>query len=101
MDEHAESLPGETRSKLHQARTKAVAHNPGARYGLWLGAGAVAASLTVAVLVADQEPPPLPDIYADPTQQAAAENLELMDDLEFIAWLVLQEDMANESGNNT
>ncbi|MFT5212275.1 MAG: hypothetical protein ACI9CE_004017 [Flavobacterium sp.] len=34
---------------------------------------------------------PLPSIYEDPIQQAAAEEMELLNDLEFVAWLLLEE----------
>ena len=44
----------------------------------------------VAVFVV-REPAGLPGIYEDPMQQAGAEEMELMDDLDFMAWLVLEE----------
>ncbi|MFT7218679.1 MAG: hypothetical protein ACI8Z1_000290 [Candidatus Azotimanducaceae bacterium] len=101
LNDHVDGLDGATLSKLHRLRFKAVANQLG--HKIWfplracLGAGALAASIAVAVLFIDRQPSPLPAIYGDPSQQAAAENLELMDDLEFIAWLVLEEDLANET----
>lgn len=95
LDDSAESLDGQTRSRLHQARNRALAS--GGSRSSWLGwsvTGSLATSLAVAFLLlgpADQTPP-LPDIYADPVQQAVAEDLELMDDLDFIAWLVMEEE---------
>ena len=93
LDESVDQLDGSTLSKLHQARSQALGR--GIRklpeYSGWAGAGALVASFAVALVYFDQSPPPLPAIYEDPLQQAAAENMELMDDLEFIAWLVLEE----------
>lgn len=101
LNEHVDGLDGATLSKLHQARSKALANQSGGKiwfpHRAWLGAGTLAVSIAVAVLFIDRQPSPLPAIYEDPRQQAAAENLELMDDLEFIAWLVLEEDLADET----
>lgn len=104
LDEHAEHLDAATLSKLHQARNKALEkdkRNISIGAG-WAGAGALAASLAVGVIYFDtQQVPTLPAIYEDPLQQAAAEEMELMDDLEFYAWLVLQEDEPYEDGEST
>ena len=93
LDEHVDKLDSATLSKLHQARSQALegAGRRQTNYPGWVGAGALAASLSVAFVYFEQQPPPLPSIYEDPIQQAAAADLELMDDLEFIAWLVLEE----------
>lgn len=99
LDEHSSALDAATLSKLHQSRNLALDAKPGrvtAPAG-WIGAGALAASLTVAVVYFDARPDAtLPVIYDDPLQQAVAEELELMDDLEFYAWLVLQEESFDE-----
>ena len=95
LDDSAESLDGHTRSRLHQARNRALASGRWRSPWLnWSLTGSLAASLAVAVLLLNpsDSTPPLPDIYADPVQQAVAEDLELMDDLDFIAWLVMEED---------
>lgn len=95
LDEHADSLDGPTLSRLHQMRSNAISRktrSPYLPYVGWTGAGAVAASLFVAVVYLDRSPEPLPTIYEDPLQQAAAEELELINDLDFYAWMVLEED---------
>ena len=38
----------------------------------------------------------LPEIYADPTQQAAAQDIDLLDDMEFMMWLVYEETAEDE-----
>ncbi len=94
LDESVDGLDGPTLSKLHRARSNAVARAGQTTPSSWLGwttAGAVAASLAVAAIYIDRQPPPLPSIYEDELQQAAAEDMELLDDLDFIAWLVLEE----------
>ena len=105
LEEHAAGLDGKTASALHRARVTAL-QSQGHRRPLagplaWAGSAAVTASLVVALFLYNQKTIPLPDIYADPAQQAAAEELELMDDLEFIAWLVLEEELADETGNQS
>ena len=105
LDKHVDGLDAATLSKLHQARNQAL-ESAGKRVGLpaysgWVGAGAMAASLVVGVVYFNQQPPPLPAIYEDPIQQAAAEEIELMDDLDFVAWLVLEEDDLNHVDSST
>ena len=99
LDDHVDGLDAATLSKLHQARNEALALAGKpisfAAYSGWLGVGAMAASLVVGVVYFNQLPPPLPAIYEDPVQQAAAQEIELMDDLDFVAWLVLEEDDLN------
>ncbi len=103
LDENVDQLDGPTLSKLHQARSQALKRRvrilPG--YTGWLGTGALTASFAVALVYFDQSPPPLPAIYEDPLQQAAAEDMELMDDLEFMAWLVLEEGDNDNAVNST
>jgi hypothetical protein len=111
LDENVDKLDAATLSKLHQARNRAVesasksaGKSAGKKlpaYSGWVGAGAMAASLAVGVVYFNQQPPPLPAIYEDPVQQAAAEEIELMDDLDFVAWLVLQEDDFNHVDTST
>ena len=102
LDEHADALDGPTRARLHQARNRALAGvSPVRRVLPWAGAGAVAAGIFAVTLLVTQATPPLPAIYEDPLQQAAAEDMELMDDLEFMAWLVLEEDYQDDAANNS
>ena len=105
LDEHADALDASTLSKLHQARNAAVEGAGTSKLHVpmpWIAAGAAASGLLVAVLFMDrQTPAPLPAIYSDPVQPAAAEEMELLDDLEFMAWLVLEDEFAGEQGENT
>ena len=101
LDDNVDALDAATLSKLHQARNRALEAKRRPQVGAWLGAGAIAASLTVAVITFDQQPTQLPAIYEDPLQQAAAEDLELMDDLDFVAWLVLEEETFDNVDQST
>lgn len=105
LDEHVDGLDAATLSKLHRARNEALAlaakRTGFSAYSGWLGAGAMAASLVAGVVYFNQQPPPLPAIYEDPVQQAAAEEVELMDDLDFVAWLVLAEEDVNHVDSST
>ncbi len=103
LDENVDKLDAATLSKLHQARNAALAgtNKKLPAHSGWVGAGAMAASLAVGIVYFNQQPPPLPGIYEDPIQQAAAEEIELMDDLDFVAWLVLQEDDVNHVDTST
>jgi len=93
LSEDVEHLDAETLSRLRQARTRALGKRQRRAIWYWPAAGALAAGLLVLVLY-PEEPPPLPSIYEDPVQQAAAEDLELLEDLEFYAWLALEEEGA-------
>ena len=57
----------------------------------WVPAGAMAAGILAVGIYQNQAQLPLPAIYQDPVQQSAAENMELLENLEFAAWLVLKE----------
>lgn len=92
LDDSVEYMDGPTRARLHRARSAALEGRR--RRPTWVGwaaTGTVAASFAAALIYMDTQPPPLPPIYEDPVQQAAAEEMELMDDLEFVAWLVMEE----------
>ena len=98
LNENTASLDADTQGRLQQARLRAIARLRTAedvqRKPLWFSlvpAGAVAAGLMAVVIYLDQVQPPLPEIYQDPEQQAAAENMELLENLEFTAWLALRE----------
>ena len=96
LDESVAHIDGPTASKLHQARSRALEAKPRPfAWQAWSGAGAVAASVALVAIFVGREPASMPVIYEDPVQQAVAEELELMDDLDFMAWLVLEESEAN------
>ena len=98
LDEKSESLDADTQRRLSQARMKAIARL-GVTQGTqqrplwfsWVPAGAMAAGLLAVGIYQNQAQLPLPAIYQDPLQQLAAENMELLENLEFAAWLVLKE----------
>ena len=99
LDEGTVNLDAETQSRLAQARMKAIARL-GVRQSTqqrpawitWAPAGAMAAGLLAVGIYQNPAQLPLPAIYQDPLQQSVAENMELLENLEFAAWLVLQED---------
>ncbi len=97
LDESADAIDGPTLSKLHQARSRAVERAQSRRFTVnqWVPAGAVAASFALVAVTYLQAPEPLPHIYEDPVQQATAQDMELLEDLEFIAWLAAQEDASD------
>ncbi len=85
--EQAESLDGATRSRLAQARARALERQERpATFWPWLSAGAVAAVAgvtAVAVLQTRDATLPLEDLDV----LMADESLELLEDLEFYLWL--------------
>lgn len=97
LDEESASLDADTQRRLSQARMKAIArlgatqstHRP--LWYSWVPASAMAAGLLALGIYQNQAPLPLPAIYQDPVQQSAAENMELLENLEFAAWLILKE----------
>ena len=92
LDESINGLDAATLSKLHQARNIALdQESQGVPLRQWGFGGAVLSSFLLMGIYFYQLTPPLPEIYADPIQQASAENIELLDDLEFFAWLLLEE----------
>jgi hypothetical protein len=92
LDESIDNLDGETQRRLKQARLSALeVTRPTTNWLVWAPASAVAAGLMAVVIYLNQAQPPLPPIFQDPVQQTVAENMELLDDLEFVAWLVLEE----------
>lgn len=93
LDESSEHMDAATLSRLHQLRNQALAapRRPALPWYGWASGGAVAASVLVAILFVDR-PQPLPMIFEDQSQQTAAENIELLEDMEFMAWMLLQEE---------
>jgi predicted PP-loop superfamily ATPase len=92
LDEGIDSIDSATLSRLHRARNRALKSqkkiNPWLK---WSGGGAIAATVLFAMNISLESVEPLPSIYEDPIQQAAAEEIELLNDLEFVAWLLLEE----------
>ena len=110
FSESVHGLDGETRSKLAQARAKAVeAAGSGRRY--WLPApsalvplgGVAAAALAVALIWQNPETTPASmqaTVLNDLDILLEGENLDLFEDLEFYAWLLEQEELL-EGGETT
>lgn len=90
LDQHSEGLDAATLSRLHQARNKAI-EGKSSNWISWGFGGAIAASVFLGVLVLYRPIVPLPGIYEDPLQQAVAEEIDLLNDLEFVAWLIIEE----------
>jgi len=90
LDLHSEGLDAATLSRLHRARNEAI-ERKSSSWIQWGFGGAVVASVCLVVLVFYQPNAPLPGIYEDPIQQAVAEEIELLNDLEFVAWLIIEE----------
>lgn len=63
---------------------------PRRRWLLWGGMTTAAAGLLLAVAVSRQAPAPLP--VFEEQAFAAAEDLELLEELEFLAWLEMEEE---------
>jgi hypothetical protein len=92
LDEKADNLDAATQSRLRQARMRALDSAPKRpEWLVWGPASAVAAGLMAVGIYLNQAQPPLPAIYQEPEQQTVAENMDLLDDLEFVAWLALEE----------
>lgn len=93
FDESVERLDARTRSKLTQARNRALDEvKKGARRRwIWAPAGgfAVAAVLAVGVVLWQDRTPQQPGAAAieDLEIVADSENIELLQDVEFYAWL--------------
>ena len=100
LDESLSSIDGATLSRLHQSRNRALERKKILKPWIqWSGGGAIAASILFTASLYYQPAPTLPSIYEDPAQQAAAEDIELLNDLEFVAWLLLEESEDGESIN--
>jgi len=100
---HSEQqLPSETQLKLHLARRRAVAaaEQRGASRRTWYtvgaGGGALAAAALVLVMLSTPQALQLPNL--DEEELAAAQDVELLEELEFVAWmLAMEEDNAPPS----
>lgn len=99
LDDSVDALDAATLSRLNQARQKAL---DAPRSSLFFGnrTGLVFASFAVAAIVAllwtatpSQPPETLAQQYEDIDMLTADADLELLEDLEFVSWL-LEEDLA-------
>jgi hypothetical protein len=93
----AQGVPDDVAARLRQARQAAVA-SVDAR-PRWAGitrtlapAGGLAAGALIALVFLRGGPAALPDM--DERELAAAAEMELLDDMEFVAWLIETEDDA-------
>lgn len=96
FDDHVESLDAQTRSRLTQARYAALeAAGPKRAYAPWLG-GAVAAGTVAALVVINPVDTQVQDPQVDTAMAEQAtdfeillgdDELEMLEDLEFYAWL--------------
>jgi hypothetical protein len=111
LRESAANLDGRTRSRLNRARQAALdelpaARRPGVSGYRWAAAGVAAVAVLAAVLLSNrpgeplQSPVPLAEVSAaavDLDLLMAEEELEMLEDLEFFAWLE-SEDFAGIDG---
>jgi hypothetical protein len=91
LDDSAEHMDAEILSKLHQARSRALeADSSAVPWYAWTSGGVVTAGVLLGLFL--YQPPAQPPVYGDPVEQEIAENLELLEDLEFMVWMVLEEE---------
>ncbi len=106
FDDSVERLDAATLSQLNQRRQAALAEVSGegsqgsrVHWGRWLPAAGVTAAAVVAVVMMQGQPvidPPV-DEATDFEILLSEDNLEMIEDLEFYAWLEL---VAEESADN-
>ena len=96
FDESVEQLDAATLSRLNRARHAALAEiqQPTRQWSRWLPASGVAAAVLVAVIVM-QNPAgldePLPAAVADMEILLGEDSIEMLEDLEFYAWIDMLE----------
>lgn len=91
MREAEENVSPDVSHRLAAARRSAVAQADAQKPWMWAGVGgALTAGLLVALLVAPQADESLP-LFAE-SEMAAAQDVELLEELEFVAWLVAMEE---------
>jgi hypothetical protein len=102
FDDSVERLDARTRSRLNQARQRALAEmNQGSTRRFWLGAplgGLAAAALIALILIRPGAEAPSTEnggaMLDDFDIVADADNFELIQDVEFYSWLADQSDGA-------
>ena len=94
-------LEPERVQQLQQARREAVAAAERSlsdqsvrRLWWWLPTGAVAAVALVVGLMLNPGPEPVPVL--DPLEMSAAQDMDLLTELEFVAWMLEQENSGSE-----
>lgn len=94
LDHSVDDLPEETLDKLNQIRREALTAQSSSASSSWVwwapGGGLVAASLVAAIWF--MNPVAAPDNgLMDMELLTSEQDLELMEDIEFVAWLMEQE----------
>ena len=93
VEERSSSLDAATLSRLNRARQQALDDVRHESRGRWLpgGLAAAAAVLAIAVGLTSRVPPPAQPLLEQPPSEftvlASDESLEMLEDLEFYAWL--------------
>ncbi len=95
LGESVEHLDANTLSRLNQARQKALSQEKSSLFDniTWIPAGAVAA-LSITIVVGSLflfSPEPSFNNLDEAEFMAGNEEIELMEDLEFVAWLIEQD----------
>ena len=98
LDESEATLTPEVNARLQQMRRDAVrlAESLDTRGTFsvlrpFVPAGAMTATMSAVVAFWLLAAAPLPSIYEDEAQQLAAEEMDLLEDLEFVAWMIVEE----------
>ena len=94
LNESVEHLDASTLSRLNQARQKALSqeNNRPVINISWIPAGALTAlSIAIVVGLLLSSPEPALNNLDEAEFMASNEEIELMEDLEFVAWLIEQE----------
>ncbi|GFE89367.1 hypothetical protein [Steroidobacter agaridevorans] len=102
FDNNVERLDAQTRSRLNQARQRALTEiNKGSARRYWLGAplgGLAAAALIALIMIRPGAEAPSTEnasvLLDDFDIVADADNFELIQDIEFYSWLATQGDSA-------
>lgn len=92
LDETIDHMDSANLSRLKQARSRALDRtSQGRSWQHWLPAGAVTAGLLAFTVYFDNFNSSEPALYQGQAQMEVVENMELLNDLEFVAWLALNE----------
>lgn len=91
-------VPAEVSQRLVAARREAVAafesRQPRQRWFQWGALGAVSAGILVLAVFLQSPVQKMP--YAEETELIVAQEAELLEDLEFVAWVVAMEESGDE-----